>query len=390
MHIALIHDSLNPCGGAERLTLAMAKALKELGHSVDLYVLEKTNWNNVERLTPYTRQVVDNEYVLPPFRRLPTIYSRLLNWFSKDVLGIYMVKKRMYDLTIATKQLLVPTFVDMLYMHFPDFVPGFDYLYYPERYLHNITLRIYSRPAELMSRLLISLFKNTEYRPLLLTNSKFSASMIKRFIGVKAVVLYPPVDVERYLPLSQNRDRNNIVVTLCRIEPMKNLNIVLDVAKEVKEAKFVIMGSIGSYSYYLYLIKRVKALKLEDRVKVIPNISEELKMKILAKAKIYLHPTRYEHFGISVVEAMAAGLIPVVHKSGGPWIDIVEKGNCGFGFNEVGEAASHVNYLIGVDEEERKSLQVRYLAKALSYSYNSFKNRVNLLLALYTDKVRRF
>jgi hypothetical protein len=37
LHIALVHDSLNSCGGAERLALAMAKALKELGHSVDLY-----------------------------------------------------------------------------------------------------------------------------------------------------------------------------------------------------------------------------------------------------------------------------------------------------------------------------------------------------------------
>jgi hypothetical protein len=45
LRIALVYDSLNPCGGAERLTLAMARALKELGHSVDLYVIEATDWS---------------------------------------------------------------------------------------------------------------------------------------------------------------------------------------------------------------------------------------------------------------------------------------------------------------------------------------------------------
>jgi alpha-1,2-mannosyltransferase len=30
-----------------------------------------------------------------------------------------------------------------------------------------------------------------------------------------------------------------------------------------------------------------------------------------------------EHFGIGVVEFMASGLIPLVHQSAGPWLDIV-------------------------------------------------------------------
>jgi alpha-1,2-mannosyltransferase len=40
-----------------------------------------------------------------------------------------------------------------------------------------------------------------------------------------------------------------------------------------------------------------------------------------------------EHFGISVVEAMVSGLVPVVHSSGGPWLDILEQGKGGFGYN---------------------------------------------------------
>lgn len=89
MRIALVHDSLNPSGGAERLALAFAEVLKKAGHSVDLYVLERTLWERVEKLTPYARSLIDREYVLPPYKMLPSIYSRLLNWFCRDIVGIH-------------------------------------------------------------------------------------------------------------------------------------------------------------------------------------------------------------------------------------------------------------------------------------------------------------
>lgn len=380
LRIALVHDSLNPCGGAERLALAMARALKELGQYVDLYVIEATDWSRVERLTSCNRRVVDREYVLPPFKSFPTIYSRLLHWFGRDVIGYHIVKKHNYDLVIATKQILVPVFVDVLYMHFPDFLPGFDYLYYPERYLYNTMLRIYSRPLELVTRTLISLFKSIGYKPAILTNSRFSASIIERFLNIKAIVLYPPVSIEKYLTLSKYRDRENIVVTISRIEPMKDLEIIIDIAKEVKEARFVILGSMQSNSYYAYLMRKIRMLNLEDRVKILMNASEELKMEILKKAKIYLHPTKYEHFGIAVVEAMAAGLIPVVYKSGGPWTDIVEFGNYGFGFSSLEEAGYIIRSLTHLSEGELHTNRKRIMERVKTFSYESFLKRFNTII----------
>jgi glycosyltransferase involved in cell wall biosynthesis len=372
---------LNSCGGAERLALAMARALKELGHSVDLYVIEATNWSRVEKLTSYNRQVIDREYVLPPFKSFLTVYSRLLHWFGRDVVGYHIVKKHNYDLVIATKQILAPVFVDVLYMHFPDFLPGFDYLYYPERYLYNTMLRIYSRPLELVTRTLISLFKSIGYKPVILTNSQFSVSIIKRFLNVETIVLYPPVNIEKYLTLSKHGDRENIVVTISRIEPMKNLDIITDIAKEVKEARFVILGSMQSNSYYAHLMRRIRMLNLEDRVKILINASEELKMKILKKAKIYLHPTKYEHFGIAVVEAMAAGLIPVVHRSGGPWTDIVEFGNYGFGFSSLKETEYIIQSLTHLGEGELRTIRERIAERVKTFSYSAFLKRLDVIVS---------
>jgi glycosyltransferase involved in cell wall biosynthesis len=52
--------------------------------------------------------------------------------------------------------------------------------------------------------------------------------------------------------------------------------------------------------------------------RVIVNPNKELYQEVLAKSKIYLHLMKGEHFGITVVEAMSAGCVPIVHDSGGP------------------------------------------------------------------------
>ena len=42
-----------------------------------------------------------------------------------------------------------------------------------------------------------------------------------------------------------------------------------------------------------------------------------MKLNLMSRAKICIHPMKYEHFGIAVVEAMAVGLISIVHKYSG-------------------------------------------------------------------------
>lgn len=44
---------------------------------------------------------------------------------------------------------------------------------------------------------------------------------------------------------------------------------------------------------------------------------------LVRRASIGLHTMRLEHFGIAIVEMMAARVVPVAHKSGGPLLDIV-------------------------------------------------------------------
>ena len=56
---------------------------------------------------------------------------------------------------------------------------------------------------------------------------------------------------------------------------------------------------------------------MKDNIKIITDLSLEELQGQLHKSNLYLHPTTDEPFGISIVEAMSAGLIPITPNTGG-------------------------------------------------------------------------
>jgi glycosyltransferase involved in cell wall biosynthesis len=56
---------------------------------------------------------------------------------------------------------------------------------------------------------------------------------------------------------------------------------------------------------------------LKDKIQLIPNATKDEMINAMSSSMVYLHTMAGEHFGISIVEAMAAGLIPVVPSYGG-------------------------------------------------------------------------
>jgi hypothetical protein len=67
----------------------------------------------------------------------------------------------------------------------------------------------------------------------------------------------------------------------------------------------------------------VTTLGLQDHVRFVANAPYSELQRYMQQALIGLHTMWNEHFGISIVEMMAAGLIVVAHNSGGPRLDIV-------------------------------------------------------------------
>jgi len=107
----------------------------------------------------------------------------------------------------------------------------------------------------------------------------------------------------------------------------------------------------------------------------------ELK-KIFGKAKIYWHalgfgeedPTKLEHFGITTVEAMAAGAVPVVIKKGGQ-LEIIKEGKSGYFWESVDGMRQKTLQLVE-DSDLWSKISKRAIERSEVYSKENFKEKI--------------
>jgi Glycosyltransferase len=203
---------------------------------------------------------------------------------------------------------------------------------------------------------------------LVLVNSSWTQAEAKYFWNLDAKILYPPVHTERFSKI-ENTNRSDVVLTISRFSRDRGLDNVLNIAKELNKIKFVIAGYLQDPKYFIEL-----SMKKSENVELYSNISEETKFKLLSVSKVYFNPTLYiEGFGISVVEGMSAGLIPVTRNKGGVIDYVPEK----YMFNEINEALSKIEF--GIKNWNSYSMRImKELADRFSIE-NFEKNLLDIL-----------
>ena len=383
--IGIFHLSLNPCGGAERLALELSRSLKENNYLVELVVTEKSNWRRISAILGFGTEVVDREIIIPPLITLPTIYSKFFYWLLRDVLFFPLIRRR-YDVTITTMQTVPLIFSDILYVQAPDFMPYFFGRCYKKYSTGG--MRAYYLPFEALCNLFIKLFRGLSRKPLILVNSKCIQEDFRTRLNVNSMVVYPPVDTEVYYRLSRVGGRSNIVLTVSRIEEGKGLHLVPVLASRVRNSKFVIIGSAGRGSgrYVHEIAGKAEQLGVKDRVTIIPDATENVKRDLLSKAKIYLHTMTLEPFGMSIVEAMSSGLVPVVPRSGGPWLDILDEteGVYGYAYDCTEEASAVIVRLLE-NEKLRTEVSGRAVERAGLFDSWMFEKKIAGIVRRLTE-----
>jgi alpha-1,2-mannosyltransferase len=152
-------------------------------------------------------------------------------------------------------------------------------------------------------------------------------------------VVYPPVaveEMEREVEVSEasEKKRQSILLYIAQFRPEKNHKLILTAFAEfmatksaaTKRAKLVLIGSVrdDADSKRVYELRLLaNELKIKDSVEFHLDASWPEILQWLRKASVGVNGMWNEHFGIGVVEYQAAGLISVVHDSGGPKRDIV-------------------------------------------------------------------
>ena len=367
MRVALTLISLTVVGGTERLTLDMYRALRELGHEVDLYTtrLDERAWEVLTSgMNGIPRPIVLGEPLISrPFSR--TVLLRELLVVS------YLVRRLRphYDLVIETQSSIPLRWADTTYVHFPFIYLLNLYLGRQHEFLYE---KAYDSLVALATRALVD---NT--KPVM-TNSSWTARYIRGAYGSQRVyVVHPPVNVEELSSIGG--DRGRIVLTVSRMDWGKRVVDIPEIAKLVPEAEFYLVGSTSPESGPILKVLKERARGLSN-FHLETNVPRKRILELMSQASIYLHPPFAEHFGIAIAEAAAAGLVPVVYRDGGGWTDIASRIDQSLGYASAEEAASAIKSLLN-DTGRLKALSAKAREVAEGFSYERFKERLNEVIS---------
>ena len=279
----MIGRSYSKRGGIAHVAYAIRDALCQ-EHEVVTYTCAKIPW------------LENNKYLIPfPFARtaLLQITGPLLCNMARDC-DILVYPAALFSISANKRPIIV-------YSHagFPTY----------DTSKHSWILKLYGRVfghASDNTMRNIREGKNIH----ILTNAQYTTALVRNDSGRDATVIYPSVDIEKFTsPIAKQRYG---VVSIGTLTPRKNYLDLCEVMTHIK-APYTIMGNM------LHSHERIHCDALRVKypdAQIVPNTSEQVIMEKLWASKVYLHG-KIEDFGISIVEAVAAGCVPIVPDGGG-------------------------------------------------------------------------
>jgi alpha-1,2-mannosyltransferase len=209
-------------------------------------------------------------------------------------------------------------------------------------------------------------------------------------------ILYPPCPVEdliHSIPLTPDasaaRSRDNIILYIAQFRPEKNHSLILrafsryvhSLANSSDPARLVMIGSVRANTpdeKHIYALRiEARELGINERTTFITDAPFSTIQEYLGKATIGVNGMYAEHFGIGNVEGLAAGLIPVVHRSGGPYLDIVvpfEGEEVGFHAETEAEYAEAFEKVTMMDDAARLAMRTRGRESSRRFGEEVFRN----------------
>ena len=365
MRIVIVHPRMNVRGGGERVVIHSIKEALREGHEVYL-ASEEFDVQSFEDFFG-VQGLLNNIQLLtyPPFRpiiRKAVLYQRLI--YQQSRLR-KIVSKRRFDLIFNTAEVSNQP---------PARLPAIEYCYFPEYFSHlesdglSGIWEMYYWPAKVFYHERVSRVDR------LLSVSDFTRQFVRQKWGRESTTLYPPCPIDLYNNLGTAKQ--DLVVTVGRMAPEKRMGLFLEIARKLPEVEFVIVGSIPPEggSYYNSL-KGAAPGNVSFVVAPLRKVRD-----LLGRAKVYVHTALNEHFGITIVEAMAAGCVPTVNDSGGPR-EIVSD-DVGYRWNNVNEAVGQILKLIK-DDDVRKRLSKRAISRARLFGPDTFEQGLGSVLREY-------
>lgn len=319
MKIALVHDYLNEFGGAERVLLALSEIWPDAPIYTAFYRKNSEAYKRFKAKRIITSWVHNipffSKYLHSPLRFLAPLIWNCFDFSKYDVVigssGWYITKgfKKKGDKTI-----------EICYCHTPPrWLYGYKtsiefQKYWPVR-MYGLIIGHFMRMYDFEAAQRVDHF---------VANSKEVAARIQKYYRRNSTVIYPPVEI----PKISRVQKEDYYLVLSRIVGGKGLDLAVKTAVKLGLKLKIAGRPAGYYTEYKKLTKLAKG-----QVEFLGYVDDNEMAKLYAGAKAFLALSEDEDFGITPVEAMAAGT-PVIAYRGGGYLESIMKGKTGIFFNE--------------------------------------------------------
>lgn len=325
LRVALAHDWLVARRGGELVLDAIARLLAQDGRQITrLYTM-------FDRGRPVTPAIDLLDRVASPLSRMPPQLRRWL--LMRYPAAVRDLTRRLaqdhasqpVDLLISTHSAAIKAIKP------PPAVPHLCYCHTPARYLWSQT-DAYARGGAkaALRRLGLAAFApslrrwdraSAENVTHFLANSSHTADQIRRHYQRESTVIHPPVRTAFFTPADAPRQITLLLVSA--LEPYKRVELAIDAACIAKRP-LTIVGS-GSHEGALRRHARRTQVRhgLTSHIAFAGVLSDEALRDEYRRAGAFLFP-QIEDFGITAVEAQAAGCPVVARRAGGALDSVVE------------------------------------------------------------------
>lgn len=227
---------------------------------------------------------------------------------------------------------------------------------------------------------------------LIIYNSRFTKENCEKFWKIKGEVVYPPVNVETF----KTGKKKKQILTVGRFFGFlkdKKHGLMIDSFKKIYDS-----GKIKDWSFHLAggaaegdmnYVKELKEISGKYPIEINPNLEYKKLIDLYSESAIYWHasgfgetdPTKMEHFGITTVEAMASGCVPIVINLGGQK-EIVDDGENGYLWNTQDELENKTMKLIN-DNSAMAELSKAARQKSEQFSKARFETQIHDIVKAY-------
>ncbi|MDO8428055.1 MAG: glycosyltransferase family 4 protein [Candidatus Diapherotrites archaeon] len=166
---------------------------------------------------------------------------------------------------------------------------------------------------------------------LIIADSENDFKIFSQIVPESKIKIIPnPVDIEKFQTRKQEKQPNTFLF-VGRFSKNKRIDLLIqtfaEMQKQIKNAQLWIVGKDFD-GIKTSLVQQIRKFNLGTSVQILENINDSQLVEIYTKAEFFMSASEYEGFGVSVIEGMAAGCIPILNKISA-FEDILENGKNG-------------------------------------------------------------